>query len=196
MRFPVLPCLCLIVLLAIAPFAHAQSHVFHCIGAHGEPVFSGQPCGNPVSPPTLMGASNTDNFAGSFAGGRGGVCAASPGALRQSIAGAFANRDVNRLAGLILWRGIDQSSARAALRSLAEWLKQPLLGIASAHADGPPDVDADADAAPLASSESIAKASAVAPQGPGAFEISTGGADGRTRDFGVTEFGGCWWLTF
>jgi hypothetical protein len=29
---------------------------------------------------------------------------------------------------------------------------------------------------------------------PTGFEIST--ADGATRDFGITEFGGCWWLTF
>ena len=169
--------LCLFALLACAPLAHAQIH--RCIGAHGEPVFSGQPCGNPAPASSNMAA--TGNAFGD-------VCAASPQALRQAIGDAFTTRDVNRLAGLILWRGMDQASARSTLRSLAEWLKQPLTGIAMASAAGPPF--AAAQALPAAT----AGAASAPPLRPIGFDISTAG--GATRSFGITEFGGCWWLAF
>jgi hypothetical protein len=172
MRDALLRCLCLLALAACAPLAHAQ--VYRCIGAHGEPVFSGQPCGTPATP----AVDATGN-------GFGTACAASPQALRQAITDAFATADVNRLAGLILWRGMDQSTARSALRALAEWLKQPLTGIAIASANGPPF-----DGAPPP--PAVSTNAAVPP--PDAFEIST--ADGGTREFGVTEVGDCWWLTF
>ena len=130
MRRFFLQCLCLFALAACTPFAQAQ--VYHCIGAHGEPVFSGQPCGNPAPASSDVGAA-----ANAF----GHVCAASPQELRQAITDAFAAHDVNRLAGLILWRGMDQASARNTLRSLADWLKQPLTGVAIARAAGPPFED-------------------------------------------------------
>lgn len=178
--------LCLLALAAFAHAAHAQSQpVFRCIGAHGEPVFSGQPCGTP--------AAAVSNDAPAQAGGSSGICAASPQALRQSIADAFTRRDVNRLAGLILWHGMDQSSAHSAMRSLAEWLKQPLAGITSAYAAGPPPDDGAASATTTGQPASAASVATPAPSG---FEISTGGGDGSRRDFGVVQSCGCWWLTF
>jgi hypothetical protein len=88
---------------------------------------------------------------------------------------------------------MDQASARATLRALATWLKQPLAGIAIAYAAGPPF--ADAVPGPASSAAAPAPGSSIAAT-PSGFEISTGGGAGSTRDFGVTEFGGCWWLTF
>lgn len=177
--------LCLLALAACAPLAHAQAQpVYRCIGAQGEPVFSGQPCGTPAP------AAANDTPAPS--GGFGGTCAASPQALRQSIAEAFTRHDVNRLAGLILWQDMDQASAHNALRALAEWLKQPLAGITIAYAAGPPPDD---DAASIATAIP-ASAASVAARPPSGFEISTGGGDGSRRDFGIVQSGGCWWLTF
>lgn len=182
--------LCLLALLACVPWAHAQTGqaVYHCIGAHGEPVFSGQPCGTPAP---ASGTSTTVQADGSSA-----ACTASPEALRQAIAGAFATHDVNQLAGLILWRGMDQASARATLRSLATWLKQPLTGIAFTRADGPPLAGTPAIPIAASSGNAPASASSTARPAPTGFDVSTGGADGTTRDFGITESGGCWWLTF
>ena len=177
MRRFFLQCFCLLVLAACAPFAQAQ--IYHCIGAHGEPVFSGQPCGNPAPASSNVGAAGN-----AF----GHVCAASPQRLRQAITDAFATHDVNRLAGLILWRGMDQTSARNALRSFAEWLKQPLTGIAIASATGPPFEPSPPS--PAASGGNVN----AEPPPPTGFKIST--ADGGMRDFGVTKFGDCWWLTF
>ena len=179
----------LLALLACAPLAHAQhtQPVYRCIGPHGEPVFSGQPCGTPAPAP---GTSTPVPGAGFSA-----LCAASPEALRQAIARAFAARDVNQLAGLILWRGMDQGSARTTLRALATWLKQPLTGIAFKHATGPPFADAYSGPPPVNAGDGPASPSSVASP-PTGMGISTGGVDGTTRDFGLVESGGCWWLTF
>lgn len=182
--------LCLLALLACAPLAHAQhtQPVYRCIGPHGEPVFSGQPCGTPAPAPGTNAPVQGTGFSA--------VCAGSPEALRQAIAGAFAARDVNQLAGLILWRGMDQGSARATLRSLAAWLKQPLTGIAFTRATGLPLADTDPDPPLAATTSEPASASSVTSPPPTGFDVSTGGVDGATRDFGLVESGGCWWLTF
>jgi hypothetical protein len=177
----------LLVLLACATAVHAQTHtpIYRCVGAHGEPKFSSQPCGTEVTLPagaTTVQATDADH-----------VCAASPQALRQAIAGAFESHDVNRLAGLILWRGIDQTSARTMLRSLAEWLKQPLAGIAIAYPTGPPVAGTGPPPVVPAGAGSGPDAPALQASG---FEISTGDGDGHVRDFGIIESDGCWWLTF
>lgn len=163
-------CLCLLALVACAPLAHAQIH--HCVGAHGEPVYSGQPCGTPR--------------AANARGGLGGVCASSPQALQHSIRQAFAGHDVNRLAGLMLWRGMDQASARAALHSLAGWLEQALVGIAVAYPNGPPDAIGSTTTARAGRSGMTAAT-------PIGFTVSTSGG---ARHFGVIESSGCWWLIF
>lgn len=185
MRHPVLQCLCLLALALCAPLAHAQAAqpVYRCIGAQGEPVFSGRPCGTPAPQPGSASAAPT--------GATGSVCAGSPGALRQAIAQAFAAHDVNQLAGLLLWRGMGQSSARATLSGLSAWLKQPLTGITAAGTAGPSPEPQPAGAT---SSAPPAPATSAAP--PTGFAVSTGGVDGHTRDFGVVESGACWWLTF
>jgi hypothetical protein len=182
--------LCLLALFACVPLAHAQhaQPVYRCIGPHGEPVFSGQPCGTPAPAPGTNAPIEGNGFSS--------VCAASPEALRQAIAGAFATHDVNQLAGLILWSGMDQGSARATLRSLAAWLKQPLTGIAFTRAAGPPFADSDVDPLPAATADGPASASSITAPPPTGFDVSTGGVDGATRDFGLVESGGCWWLTF
>lgn len=180
--------LCLFALFLCVPLAHAQTTqpVYRCIGAQGEPVFSGQPCGTP--------AAQSGQTAAAQASGVSGVCAGSPTALRQAIAQAFAAHDVNQLAGLLLWRGMGQASARATLTSLNAWLKQPLTGIAIASAAGPPP-DAAPEAVHSTSSDGPATVASAAPP-PTGYTVSTGGVDGHTRDFGVVESGDCWWLTF
>lgn len=174
----VFPLLCLALLWAM-PHA-AQAQIYRCVGAHGEPVFSGQPCGPPAPPPGTMGA---------LGSGFGAYCAPSPAALRQAIAQAFAAHDVNRLAGLILWRGMDQAAARRELGALATWLQQPLAGIATTYAGGaPPDSAGTVTPAEPASGASAGRL-------PVAFAIRTAGS-GAARDFGVDTLGRCWWLSF
>lgn len=173
-------------LLACAPLAHAQ--VYRCIGAHGEPVYSGQPCdGTPVGAQRDAAAGQARIF--------GNVCPATPEALRRAINDAFQDHDVNLMAGLILWRGVSQGSARATLRSLADWLDQPLAGIASVFAIVPPSTGYGPEP-PYSAGAPAAVATSAPPPVPIGFQVSTGGGNGGTRDFGITESGGCWWLTF
>jgi hypothetical protein len=172
----------IIALLLCAPLAHAQ--IYRCIGVHGEPVFSGEACAPGASP----------RSAGDIAARSGGftaACATSPGKLRKATAEAFDTHDANRLAGLIVWRGVDQTLAQATLRAFTVWVQQPLAGIALAYANGPPDAHAGA-----VSGGHAADATGPASGQLSSIEISTGGDDGSTRDFGVLRFGGCWWLTF
>lgn len=178
--------LCLAALAACAPAAFAQTQtqtpIYRCIGAHGEPEFSSKPCGTGTGPAGAATVQGDD---------LGRVCAASPQELRQAIADAFQSHDVNRLAGLILWRGIDQGAARARLRSLAAWLKQPLAGIAIAYPTGPPVVETGPTHVFSAGNGGGAPTPALPASG---FEVSTTGGD--FRDFGIVESDGCWWLTF
>lgn len=173
------PILFLLVAVLWLPAARAQTAqpIFHCIGAQGEPVFSGEPCGTPAP-------ANDAGAATAMPAGTVSVCAASPQALRQDIAAAFATRDVNRLAGLILWRGMHQGSAQATLGALATWLRQPLAGVT---------FDSGADPAAGASAEPPPSATAAPPT---SLTIATGGGAGNHRTFGLVETGGCWWLTF
>lgn len=171
--------MCLLTLLTCAPLAQAQ--VFRCVGAQGEPVFSGEPCGTPA--PAARAAGPAQAFAG--------ICADSPQSLRDEIAKAFARHDVNRLAGLILWSGYDQGFARATLQSLKTWMQQPLTGIAVVYATGPP-VAEGALIAGGGAPPSLEPPHAAAPA-PSGFLVSTAG---DTRDFGISQSGGCWWLTF
>lgn len=187
--------LCLGALVVVAPFAQAQ--IYHCIGPHGEQEFTDQPCATPVSAPlSLPLASPSRDSSAPVDTGFGNVCPGSPTGLRLAVSNAFDTRDVNSLAGLILWRGIGQRAAIDRLRSLKAWLKQPLADIALVRGAGLPYAE-DA-VSPESESADDGQAVVIAPQAalPVGLRVSTGGDEGRTRDFGVTESGGCWWLTF
>ncbi len=174
-----LPALCLLAWWAGACAARTHAPIYHCVGAHGEPVFSGQPCGTPAPPPDATGSPGP---------GAGDHCATSPGALRQALGQAFVTQDVNRLAGLIIWRDLDQAAARRQLEALAAWLHQPLTGITPLPTGAPP---------PAATWSSPVTPPAASTTGtlPIGYAVATAGAS-ATRDFGVRQQGGCWWLTF
>ena len=193
MRIPFLLALAMFAMLCFAHPAHAQVH--RCIGAGGEPVFTDQPCGtqepslgvsesaNGIAPAATGGASG--NADGAQSAGTNAACPRSPQALRDRIALAFNSDDPNALAGLIDWSGYGRNGANARLREFRNWLKQPLAGI---EFSGPPDPSgAQPDDADYA-----------APQ-PTGITVSTqprGGDAPSSRSFGVTQRGGCWWLSF
>lgn len=177
--------LCLLGLLGWTLPAHAQTPrpVYRCVGAHGELVFSGRPCGAPAA----AGSAGTGTERG---GMPGAACMATPAALRQAIGEAFAGRDVNRLAGLMVWQGIDTAVARALLQSLSDWLHRPLIGIAIAY----PAVAPQPAAVPPAMTGTAPPAAAFSAAIPTGIEVSTGGDGGGVRTFAVVQSGGCWWL--
>ena len=126
--------LLLLLPLLAAPSGRAQTPIYQCIAADGHPVFTDQPCASvqatpaPASPsadaaPSLRPPATT--------------CAIDVAQLRAAVIDAFANRDANRLAGLMLWAGYGRRAAIADIRSLAALMQRPLLGIDTAPADGP-----------------------------------------------------------
>ncbi len=123
-RWATLPCL---ILLACAAPAAAQTEIHRCIGANGGAVFTDQPCAALQATPVDPHASSPQGAAPVTAPPI--LCAASPDELRQSVVDAFASRDANRLAGLMLWDGYGRGAAIADIRSLAELMKQPLLDV-------------------------------------------------------------------
>ncbi|KZC19994.1 MULTISPECIES: DUF4124 domain-containing protein [Rhodanobacter] len=181
--------LCLILLACTAPAA-AQSPIHRCIGANGGAVFTDQPCmalqATPLGPSTTPSAPASPQAAPPPI-----LCAANAGELRQSVIDAFASRDANRLAGLMLWDGYGRGAAIADIRSLAELMKQPLLGV-----DVPGD---DAPAAPASAAAPPPMDAAPATPSPGQqLVLHTSGNDGsgspRELRFDLVRQAGCLWL--
>ena len=181
-----------LLLLAAAAPVRAQNPIHHCIGAHGNPVFTDQPCA--ALDATSVGAAQPT-------GGDSGLpdtpppvlCAATTAQLRQSVIDAFAQRDANRMAGLMLWSGYGQDAAVADIRSLALLMRRPLLalqpsGSAPTAADPPPAGAASSGAAPAAD------AATASPQ----LRLQLAGTDpsGSPRElrFDIVRRAGCLWL--
>ncbi|WP_108471941.1 DUF4124 domain-containing protein [Rhodanobacter thiooxydans] len=184
-RSAILPCL---ILLACTAPAAAQTPIHRCIGASGGAVFTDQPCAalqaTPVNP-NAPSAQATSPAAPSPV-----LCAASPDELRRSVIAAFASRDANRMAGLMLWDGYGRGVVTADIRSLAELMKQPLL-----------DVDLPDGAAPATASTGIPPITDTPPAPPSdgnQLVLHTAGNDGsgspRELRFDLVHQAGCLWL--
>jgi len=129
MRLPFALLVAALPVVALPVVAMAQTPIHRCIGAGGNPVFTDQPCAALQAAPVAAAPAETDN------GSRDApstLCAASPDALRQGVIDAFARRDANRLAGLVLWGGQGHRAAVADIQSLAALVRQPLLDVAQA----------------------------------------------------------------
>jgi len=188
--------LCLI-LLAWAVPVRAQTEIHRCIGTNGSAVFTDQPCAALQATPVSPAATPANDIPPATAPPT--LCAASLGALRQSVIDAFASHDANRMAGLMLWSGYGRGAAIADIRSLDELMKQPLLDVDTpgdmAPGNGPP-------AAAVATSGTASFAPpGIAPDPPTAnaqLVLHTAGNDGsgspRELRFNVVSRAGCLWL--
>ena len=192
---------CLILLLFLLPLcAMAQDGIHRCIGPDGNPLFTDQPCAalqaTPVNPPPSASsaapmAQGSLNAASTTAPAI--TCATSVGQLRQSMVDAFATRDPNRLAGLMIWNGYGRNAVVADIRSLGLLMQRPLLDI-SAPGDGesPPS---GAGQGTGASDDRPAS-----PQGGESDQliVRTAADDGsgapRESRFSIVRRSGCLWL--
>jgi hypothetical protein len=123
----------LMLLLLIALPARAQAPIFHCVAADGHPVFTDQPCSSLQATPAPASAATA---AAPSLRPPATTCAADVEELRAAVVDAFAHRDANRLAGLMLWGGYGQHAAVADIRALAALMQRPLLGIDLPHEGG------------------------------------------------------------
>jgi hypothetical protein len=194
--------LLLLVLLAasIGRPLHAQDAGIHrCLDRAGHQVFTDRACADLDATPALPGGDATSDVPALPAEDRSSqLCAATPEELRQQIVDAFAARDPNRLAGLMLWDGYSRRGVVEQIRALGMLMQQPLLDVSD---DGPartvqtwmPTGDLYDASRPL--DPETDAASAVA---PGALTLVTGprdasGASTSTR-FPVVAQSGCLWL--
>lgn len=170
-------CLWLLLALLALP-ACAHDTVYRCVDAHGSPVFSDQPCAalaaTPVQPAATPDAAASPGGAPPLRG-----CAASVAELRQRVIAAFAARDPNQLAGLMLWHGYTRHAAIGDIRTLDDLVRAPLVSI---HLG-----DTGADESPSAAGPADDASS---------LQVRTGGADGRSMRFAIEHRAGCLWLRF
>ena len=191
--------LCLILLSLTLP-VRAQTQIHRCIGANGGAVFTDQPCAalqaTPIRP-TPTGARTAASFSPPP-----NLCAGSLEALRQSVIDAFAARNANRLAGLMLWEGYGRGAAISDIRSLNELMKHPLLDInvsdaAASTRQQSATLDLGGMSADPFAPQMPAEPSAPAPAG-NELVLHTADNDGtgspHERRFSVVRRAGCLWL--
>jgi hypothetical protein len=182
--------LCLIALAWAAPVA-AQTPIHRCIGANGGAVFTDQPCAALQATPASRAAASAPAVT---AATTPTLCAASLGALRQGVIDAFASRDANRLAGMMLWDGYGRGAAIADIQSLTRLMKQPLLDVTAPDESAPAPAPASSLADPFAMSVDPAPAAPAQHQ----LVVHTADSDGngspRELRFDIVHQAGCLWL--
>ncbi len=186
----------LLIALAWPGQAAAQTVIHRCVGMHGNPVFTDQPCASLNATPVTDSHLPLPHAPAGDA--PEALCAATAADLRQAVVDAFAHRNANRLAGLMLWDGHDQEAVVAAIGQLADAMEQPLLDI-QAGASGdlarttPTGPGATARSPPLAAARS-----GLPSPDEGTLVLHTAGNDGSGRPrelrFDMVRRAGCLWL--
>lgn len=174
--------------------AHAagQAGVHRCIGADGTPLFTDQPCAALNATPVQQAAPRPGSAAPSVPPPI--LCAATVAELRQSVADAFAARDPNRLAGLMLWGGYGRSAAVSDIRALGALMQRPLLDFDEDSVERPAP-GTDPDAWPIPGTE---HADRPPPTQDRQLVVHTASsnADGEPKEtrFDIVRRSGCLWL--
>lgn len=177
--------------LLLAATATANTAVYRCVGAHGETLFSDRPCSA-----TDM-AVEPDTSSDSLDGARGNWlenCATSANDLRDRVAAAFDNHDVNLLGGLFLWRGMSTRSAYQHMRELRELVRQPLAGLSI---DGAPAWQADSGGyGALPNDANTWLSVTVASDNNLSAHADAAAAPAVVHQFALIERHACVWLSF
>ena len=112
------------------------------------------------------------------------TCAATPEILRQGVVDAFATRDPNRLASLMLWGGYGRQGAVTQIRDLGELMKRPLIGIDMGDKDDADGNAGDEDGTPSMQAHGLIVRTAS----------DDGSGTARETRFALERRSGCFWL--
>lgn len=180
MRF-LLATLLLFGLAGMWPVA-AQTTIHRCVDAAGNPAFTDQPCA------TLDATPVTRNPAAAAPPAPVMLCAANASQLKRVVIEAFAERDANRLAAIMLWGGYGAHAAVADIRALQDVMRRPVLGLSTEPAAG------DTAGPPAAPPGSAPEQEPI----PTRLIVDTGAGDDpdgvRALRFDVLQRAGCLWL--
>jgi hypothetical protein len=174
----------------------SQTDIHRCIDASGRALFTDQTCASMqatavhAAPKPSDDATPVTTLASTPTEPPPILCAGSFDQLRQSVIDAFANRNANRMAGLMLWNGYASSTAVADIRALAALMQQPLLDA------GPPD---SAESVPDGTNDPSSSGSAPDATAGGQLVLHLAGTDGsgnpRELRYGIVHRYGCLWLS-
>lgn len=192
----ILALLLLVLSLATVP-ALAQTPIHRCVGADGNAVFTDQPCAalnaTPLARAPQPARADADPPPAV-------LCATTSEELQRAVVDAFANRDANRMAGLMLWKGYGQHAAVADIRALHDAMRHPLLDFAPVEefADAPaPAADAlTPDPFDVAASATSRPPATATPTNMLVLHTSASDGRGQSRElrFMVVRRFGCLWL--
>ncbi|RUL62083.1 DUF4124 domain-containing protein [Dyella dinghuensis] len=192
-----------ILLLLLLPFgmARAQSDIHRCVGASGGVIFTDRACSDlnasPAVPAPTVSASASDAPT-SIAQPPPVLCASDMTQLKQAVVDAFADRNPNRLAGLMLWEGSGREAVVANIREFTRMMAHPLVGVRASEytSTAPPSSSTSTGTDPSVLSMS-ATPSPSPPQGDSlSVETESDDGSGATQEthFGVVRHDGCLWL--
>lgn len=202
MRAPLFLCVMLLACLAShGARAQASAEIHRCISSSGGQVFTDRSCADMQATPALPGREDTDD-APAWAGPAPQLCAADLPELKQQIVDAFAVRNANRLAGLMLWDGYSKHSAVGEIRSLSALMRHPLLDITESgggrtvRAGSPVDLyDASQPLTTLLAGSSHGTGTPTAPDELTVVtEADDGSGGSRDTGFALERQSGCLWL--
>ena len=195
----------LILALVAGPSARGQDVIHRCIDPAGHPVFTDRRCSTLDATPVRASAAATADRPGTGqpADDAPRLCAADPATLRQQVLDAFARREPNRLAGLMLWDDYGERGAVERIQALGTLVDRPVLDLRDDdgggwHAAAGPAASIYDATRPLRDQldDPSAAPPAVAPGDPQALIAVTPGDDGGPHEtrFAIERRAGCLWL--
>jgi hypothetical protein len=198
--------------LWLIPHARAAPPIEHCVAADGTPVYTDKPCtlldarhvpisGELLSRIALEEAAGTTTAEAdldatsrpatpaiarrSAASG----CARSATQLSMDLQGAWALRDVNRIAESYHWIGLDHAQGQQILQQLDRLSGQPLLQAQY--------FNAQIGSGPMQFAGAGEFADANGSGGAGVMQLTLGGGGAQhVRDFNVERYRGCYFIRF
>ncbi|HTC25979.1 DUF4124 domain-containing protein [Dyella sp.] len=192
-----------IFLLLLLPLgmARAQSDIHRCVGANGGVIFTDRECSDlnasPAVPAPTPSASASEAPTG-IAQPPPVLCASDMTQLKQAVVDAFAERNPNRLAGLMLWEGAGRDAVVANIRQFTRMMAHPLVGVRASEYTSTAPPSASASAGADLSELSMAATPSPSPSQGESLSVETESDDGsgttQETHFGVVRHDGCLWL--
>ena len=181
----------LLFLLSVAT-ASAQGDIHRCVGADGRPVFTDRVCSDvnatPVLPPAAA-ATAPVTVVGSALPAPPVLCAADEAHLKQAVVDAFAARNPNRLAGLMLWNGAGQQAVVANIRTFTRLMARPLIDVEAGS--GGSSSQGGSDTPDVAPSDTATHGGTLVVR----TESDDGAGNTEATRFDVIHHAGCLWLS-